>query len=588
MKSVIDVFRKYKYILTARQKKLSIGILILSFGGALVEMVGVSVIIPLVQVLVTPESLEGLDSIEYFKRMFGLETYMDLTIFICIGVIILYLLKNIYLVVLSYVRVKFSCSIQKEISIKLLRSYVDQGYTYFTEKNPAELFKGINDNVSGVYLILNQVFKIIAEAMTVVSICAYILFTDWIIAVTVGIIAVICLILMIFCFKKQMTKHGDLFYKYAAKAYQCALQLFNGIREVLVFDKSKFFIDKYKESYEKKMKAHASQIIATEIPAYVIEAICITGLIAALCVKVSLGDSSALLIPQLASYAVAAFRILPSLGRMSSSMNQIVYNIPSLEATYQNILKAEESAGFTKEQEKENDCGKEISSLQDKIELSGVNWIYEEKKGRVLDDLKITFKKGTSTALVGKSGAGKSTLVDIILGLLKPNEGKFYIDKTDVLKENVKYGGLIGFVPQSVYLLDDSIRKNIAFGLDDNEIDEEHVWSALEQAQLKEFVKALPEQLETMIGERGVLLSGGQRQRLAIARALYREPEVLILDEATSALDNETEYDVMKAIEALQGKKTLIIVAHRLTTIENCDYVYEIVDGRAVSKVKSN
>lgn len=583
MKSVINLFQKYNYILTVRQKRMSAGILLLSFIGALAEMVGVSVIIPLVQVLLTPESLDGVKSIEYFREVFKLNSYSQLTIFICMGVIILYLLKNIYLIFLSYIRVKFSCSIQRDISIKLLKSYVNRGYTFFTMKNPAELFKGINDNVSGVYLILNQVFKIISEVMTVVCICVFILLTDWTIAVVVGIIACVCLALMIFVFKRKMTKYGNQFYKFASKAYQCALQLFNGIREVLVFDKGAFFIGKYKDSYEKKMKAHASQIIATESPAYVIEAICISGLVAALCFKIMNGGSGALLIPQLASYAVSAFRILPSLGRISSSMNQIVYNVPSLEATYQN-LKDMKSNSLPSEEEQTKDYHKNIMTLKDKVELAGIDWIYEDEKGKILDNLSITFEKGTSTALVGKSGAGKSTLVDIILGLLRPEKGHFYIDGTDVLKEKVQYGNLIGFVPQSVYLLDDSIRRNIAFGVSDEEICDQLVWTALEQAQLKEFVEKLPEQLDTVTGERGVLLSGGQRQRLAIARALYRRPEVLILDEATSALDNETEYDVMKAIEALQGKKTLIIVAHRLSTIENCDYVYEIAEGKAIKQ----
>ena len=245
---------------------------------------------------------------------------------------------------------------------------------------------------------------------------------------------------------------------------------------------------------------------------------------------------------------------------------------------YKNIVEAEKESTLLKIEEKEHDVELEFN---EKLEIMDVVWKYPDGTENVLDYVTISINKGESIAFVGPSGAGKSTLADIVLGLFQPQEGRILIDGVDVSNCPMAFSRIIGFVPQTVYMIDDTIRRNVAFGLFDDEIDESAVWNALEQAQMKEFVEELPMGLDTIVGERGVRFSGGQSQRLAIARALYTNPDILILDEATSALDTETETAVMEAIEALQGQKTLIIIAHRLTTIRNCDKIYEISNGKA-------
>jgi ABC-type bacteriocin/lantibiotic exporter with double-glycine peptidase domain len=257
---------------------------------------------------------------------------------------------------------------------------------------------------------------------------------------------------------------------------------------------------------------------------------------------------------------------------------------PSLEAAYDNLLEADR---YQKEiAELEN---KDVIKLtfDSEIKVNSISWRYQDNLPLVLENLDLDIKKGESVALIGESGAGKSTLADILLGLLKPEKGTVTVDGTDIYTIQSSWSRMIGYVPQIVFLIDDTIRKNIAFGIPDDEIDDNKVWQAIEQAQLTATVNSMEKGLDSIVGERGIKLSGGQRQRIAIARALYHNPEIIILDEATSALDNETESAVMEAIDALHGKKTLIIIAHRLSTIQNCDKIYEIKDGKAIYRQHS-
>ena len=291
-------------------------------------------------------------------------------------------------------------------------------------------------------------------------------------------------------------------------------------------------------------------------------------------------------LPQLATFAMAAFRILPSLGRISSGFNTCIFYLTAADETYHNILELNryEKRQTARERQLQGTGEKRTYSFEKNITVEQVTWKYEGGNEDVLEDLNLEIKKGQAVALVGQSGAGKTTLGDMILGLLEPQKGRVCIDGTDIRDMGDELGNIIGFVPQSIYLIDGSIRNNIAFGIDEKDIDDEKIYMALKKAQLKEFVETLPKGLDTMIGERGVRLSGGQRQRMAIARALYLDPQILVLDEATSALDEGTETAVMEAIDALQGEKTLIIIAHRLSTIRNCDVAYEIVGGKAVER----
>jgi ABC-type multidrug transport system fused ATPase/permease subunit len=288
----------------------------------------------------------------------------------------------------------------------------------------------------------------------------------------------------------------------------------------------------------------------------------------------------------LATFALAAFRILPSIGKISAGFNQLIYSCPALNATYNNLQEVANFKKRTRIQPQAIGNREEKLAFREKIEIKDITWQYPNSDKIVIEDLSLTIPKGKSVALIGESGAGKSTLADILLGLLVPEQGDILVDGVSVYREMDSWKRTVGYVPQAVFLTDDTIRHNIAFGIAEQDIDEKKIERAVRQAQLEQTIKELPNGMDTILGERGIRFSGGQRQRVAIARALYNDPDILILDEATAALDNNTENAVMEAIDALHGYKTLVIIAHRLTTIRNCDEIYEIGDGKAVRRTK--
>ena len=314
-------------------------------------------------------------------------------------------------------------------------------------------------------------------------------------------------------------------------------------------------------------------------PNRIIETVFIGSVIGVVCIRIIMGMKVINIIPQLASFAFAATRILPLVNSIIGFNTTIIYYLPSFNNAYDNIIS---SKIFLNNRMKDKDNIEEAIDFKDTITIENIAWKYRKADYRTFEHVSIQIHKGEAVGIIGVSGAGKTTLADIILGLLSPQEGKILVDGKDIKEYQRQWSKMVGYVPQTVYLLDDTIRNNVFFGIEEQEKEDEKVWKALEQACLKEFVEQLPDGLDTIVGERGAKISGGQRQRIAIARALYYNPEILVLDEATSALDQETETAVMEAVEQLQGKKTLIIIAHRLSTLEKCDKIFEVKNQKIV------
>lgn len=350
-------------------------------------------------------------------------------------------------------------------------------------------------------------------------------------------------------------------------------------KEVKVSGKEGFFINAYTKQSTIKANNSRYMKMLEQAPRLFIETLLVATVLVTMLIIVLQGSGTAHLISSMALFAMAAFRLMPSITRIMALVTTIRYNQPALKVVYEDLFEnRDESTNPITNKSIVINQGKR--TFNDSIKLTNVSFRYPNQEGYAIKDVSLTIPIGQSVAFIGESGAGKTSLVDIILGLLKPEKGELLVDGKRIHDQINIWQQKIGYIPQSIFLSDDTIRSNVAFGTEHNLIDDEEVWRSLDQAHLKEFVKALPDQLDTTVGERGVRLSGGQRQRIGIARALYHNPEILFMDEATSALDNETEKEIMKAIDGLKGEKTLIIIAHRLSTIENCNIIFKINKGR--------
>ena len=584
IRSVKNVLSQLNYVLSKRQKQGAILLFICMIISSSLELLGVSAIYPFLQILLDMDMIQDRWYVAFIYNILPqIELYQILFI---IGVLIIfvYLFKNLFMIFSAYVQYSYAARFQRETSVKILDAYLKRPYQYYLNTNSSNMMRGIIGDVSGVYQILLALFTMLAEMLTVAVLGFFLIYMDWTIALSAMILATICFFAIVFGFKKRMRNAGRNMRNASALKYQYGYQAINGIKEIMVLDRRQNFVEQFDEAALLEQRANTVNGFLTACPDRILEGICIAGFIGIVCIKIVSGTDLNNFVPVLGTFAMAAFRILPSISKISSRLNTIVYYQATLQSTYDN-LKAVEAYEYMEEevivQENRNDI-----CFKRELTINNVDWKYQNTKNNTLENTSLKINKGESVAFIGASGSGKTTLADIIMGLLKPQSGTVLMDGVDIFSIPHQWARIIGYVPQSVFLIDDTVRRNVAFGLKENEIQDEKVWEALGQAQLKEFVENLPYGLDTIVGERGVKFSGGQRQRIAIARALYEDPDILVLDEATSALDNETETAVMESIDALQGNKTLIIVAHRLTTIRNCDRIYEIVDGIAIERSK--
>ena len=584
------IIGQLNYLMDKKQKKESILVFVCMVLNSGFELLGVSAIYPFLQMMLSPIEIRGkwyISWLYYFNSNFSEKTILLL---LGIAIIVVYLFKNTFMIVGAYVRVSFATKFQRDLSVKMLSSYLNHPYQFFLNTNSSEMMRGIGGDVGGVYQILLNVFTLVAESMTITVLAVFLLMTDVFMTVGAMTLAFLCLVATILGFKNAMKKAGERARVAAGLRYKYGQQAVSGIKEIMVLDRKENFKELYSEAALLEQKCLVTNGVIDACPDRILEGVCIGGIIGIVCIRIASGIEVGSFIPVLGTFAMAAFKILPSISKISTRINAIIYYQASLQGAYDNLKEANEYEKLRREyvldaKKTDDDTLKNIR-FNSELKIESITWKYLNAKENVLQNVGLTIKKGQSVALIGSSGAGKTTLADIIMGLLRPQSGTIYMDGTDIFTIPHQWARIIGYVPQAVFLIDDTVRRNVAFGLKKDEISDEKVWEALKQAQLKEFVQSLPHGLDTIVGERGVKFSGGQRQRIAIARALYENPDILVLDEATSALDSETETAVMESIDALQGSKTLIIVAHRLTTIRNCDVIYEIKDGVAVQRQK--
>ena len=563
VKSVFKVF-------DGKQKRKLFGMAFLILINSGVSLLGVSVLLPFIQAVTAPEELLANRYVAAFYEWMGMENPNELITAIAIGIVIVYLAKNAFIIFMNNMQYRFSYYGKREMQDRLMKYYISKDYTFFLNHNSAELMRDINNDPEMFYAAVLNMLQLAAELCTSTILIIFLVVTDPIIT--------LAMMLMVLLFmkklKRTLARFGDERRKYNANIIQCMQQAFGGIKEIKIANRESYFEEEFRKQnglYTYVIKQNA---FLSSIPKPVMEALCIAGLMVTIAVRINMTESDPThFVGVLAVFAAAAFYLLPSANKMSEYLASIIHN---------GVVIHKIGEEYTKIRDLEIDLSEErdypAMALEREIRVSDMTFTYPEMEEPVLSHVNVTIPKNSSVAFIGPSGAGKTTMVDLILGVLKPQEGQITLDGVDISTSYRGWHDKIGYIPQTIYMLDDTIRNNIAFGKKEG-INDEDVWAALRQAQLDEFVESLEEGLDTVIGEAGVRLSGGQRQRIGIARALYRKPEVLVLDEATSALDTETEAAVMQAIDSLQGKMTMLIIAHRLSTIKNCNIVYKVENG---------
>ena len=576
--------KKLRYVFDRKDKIKLVGLAILMVIGSVLELLAVAVFNPFIEVLMQTSSIEEDSFLKLFFthiHLNGIEQYL---VVLSALIAVIYLVKNIYLSFLQNVILSFSYTTRMNLATRLLTTYMNEPYTFHLSKNIAEMQRCLQSDTSQFMSLINSCLQLTVEMVTCLALAAYLFHTSHSITVVIGVLLLLCIGLFFMISKKVSSRLGRQNENYNAKLFQWINQSLGGIKELKILQREEYFIDSYKTNYKKLIwGARVNELIAA-LPKYIVETVAMVGLVFAIIIKLLFGHGALeTFIPQIAVFAVAAFRLLPSVGRVNAYINSIMYNKASLDMIYDDLKEIDSEPV----QEIEWQGKKEKWIFTKGVTVEHVSYHYPDSDVEVLHDISLEIPKGKTVALIGPSGAGKTTLADIILGLLPPVSGVVRMDQHNVYENLRSWREKLGYIPQSIYLSDDTIRNNVAFGIYEAQIDDNAIWKALEKAQLKEFVQGLENGLDTYVGDRGVRLSGGQRQRIGIARALYHDPEILVLDEATSALDSSTEQAVMESIESLQGLKTMIIIAHRLTTIKNADLVYEVSGGNVTLRDKN-
>lgn len=581
--SFIQIIRKFSTILSRHQKLRVAELAVLMVIGGLLETTSVSLVFPFMEAAMNPEGIMEKSYARWICRLLDIHSSGGFLVVASVAIAAIYILKNAYLLFEYDIQYRFVYGNMFEMQKRLLDSFMHRPYEYFLGVNSAEIIRIVNVDTSTVFGILATILAMLTE----IVVCAMMIATVFIMSpgITVVIAAILLTLMLVInqILKPMLKKAGIENHNMGIGMNKWLLQSIHGIKEMKVMRQERFFqenFDRYGKRYVWSLRRN--QILSIT-PRFLIEAIGMSAIFLILGVLIYNG-SLAEALPVISVVGMAAVRLLPSVNRMSSSLATIAFGEPLLDKLIANLkdISGKEDVTLMMDLRDGDDRQKKEKSLayEKTLDFHEITYHYPSSEKRVLENASMTITAGESVGIVGESGAGKSTAVDIILGLLNPERGQVLIDGDDIVENIDGWLSQVGYIPQMIFMLDDSIRENVAFGVPASEFTDDDIWYALEEASLAEFVRQLPEGLNTEIGERGVRLSGGQRQRIGIARALFRNPKVLIFDEATSALDNTTESAIMESIHGLRGKKTLIIIAHRLTTIEGCDHVYRVEDGK--------
>ena len=575
----MKLFFRIFSIFTPHELRYCAFLVVVMLLGAVLEAVGIGAILPLISLMGQPDFLTRHADIAAYAERVGITTHTGLIMGLAGLLIVLYILKNLYLAWQLRLQIDFSLSNQIHFSKELMANYLAKPYLFHLNHNTAVLLRNVNS--SGVVIfsnILIPTFQLLTEIVTALTIWLVLIAADPFTAIIVAGVMGGMIYVLLRSFRRSMEKTGQIQNAFAARYVRSVNQGLGAIKETKIMRKEEYFLREFEENYEQYGAANRRYLFLSQLPRMIIETLVVCALLLLIIGKLAVGYVPSEIVPLLGVLALAAFRLMPSANRIVNLSNGIKFQLPLFDELYRELI-AIKSRKYHHRKLKIADVPPPLSFTKE-IHVEHLGFSYPAGE-EVLTDVNFSVPKGSFVGIVGASGAGKTTFVDILLGLFLPTRGKITVDGVDIRRELRAWQANIAYVPQSIYLIDATIRENVALGEAPDEIDDARVHKALAMAELDAFVNAQPKGIETMVGERGVKLSGGQRQRIGIARALYQRPAVLVLDEATSALDNETERGITDTILKLKGRITILSIAHRISTLTECDFKVRFENGTA-------
>lgn len=582
LKNKIEFAFKIAELFDKEEKLKFLLIMILSIFASFFQAAGIVSVLPFMSVVMDPTLIVSNESLFYFYNLFNLNDKNTFIIYTGFLVLFIIVIGNIINGAAQWLKFSFIWRNNHKISTALLRKYLSLPYDYFLNQNTQDLGKNILAEVQNLtFNFIYPLLKVITGSILTVIIFAVLLYINLQMTLIAASTFTILYLSIFFSYSKRIQIGGQQRVEENTRRFQAAGEALGGIKDVKISGKEKYFINQFSKYSERFNYLEAWHQIVSKIPKYILEIFAFGGVVVLILFLVKAGQSSSEFIPLIGFFAFAGYRLLPALQDIFDSLVIFRFN----KAVLRKIHKDMSQKPLDREKLFNKDISLQPISFNSYINLENISFSYKHSTKKVLDKVSLTIKKNTSVAIIGTTGSGKTTIADIILGLLSPQKGEMLIDGLKISEKNIRnWQQNIGYVPQYIYLSDNTITRNIAFGISENEIKIEQVKNVARMANIDQFIEnELPDQYQTIIGERGIRLSGGQKQRLGIARALYRDPKVLVFDEATSSLDNFTEKMVLDAIDHIAKFKTMIIIAHRLTTIKNCDAIYLIDKGKIVS-----
>ena len=579
-----NLLQKINEIFDKKQKRQLVLLGFMIFIGGFLETLGVSTMIPVVTVLLTPEKVqEYIDQYDFLSKIcttLHITSVNQIAVSLLLLLMAVYVIKNVYLLFLVYRQNTFITQNRNNMISRVMAEFLNRPYEEYLGADIPTVFRITDSDIPQTFALMLALLSLASEVVVSCLIFLVLLIQNVQMTLFVMLVFGILTLVIVKVLKPRLNRIGAKNQAIQSRIAKWRIQATYGLKDVKVLNREDFFVRNYYETGKTGANVARNYAVLNNTPRLLIETIFIVSMLGYIAIYINGGGDVSEMMTTIATFGVAAIRVLPSVNRINTYITEIAYATPSLNFVYENLQQGMKTDAMLAERKANSQ--KEKLKLEDKIELNHISFHYPDSDKNIFTDAHMVVPKGKSVGIIGSSGAGKSTIVDILLGLLHAQEGQITCDGVDIFKNYESWLAQIGYIPQSIYLIDESIRDNIAFGIDADKIDEKRIWEVLEEAQLKEFIEELPEGLDTTIGDRGIRLSGGQRQRIGIARALYHDPEILVFDEATSALDNETEAAVMEAVNSFHGKKTMVIIAHRLNTIEKCDIIYKVENEKIV------